>query len=85
MELDSSRRILNKYQISNFTKICPVGNTSSHVYGRIDRQTDANDWANSRSCQFLRKTRIEHNSNMKGIHVFCGIIKSNRNLFRVQK
>jgi hypothetical protein len=53
--LKFSRQILGKIQISNFVKIRPVGAELFHADrqkdGRIDRQRDGHDEANSRFSQ----------------------------------
>jgi len=52
MKLEFSRQIFEKHQIIYAMKICPAGAELFHEKGRLDRQTDRHDEANSRFPQF---------------------------------
>jgi hypothetical protein len=53
--LNFLERFSKNIQISNFTKIRPVGTELLHVDGQTDRQTDRHDEANSRFPQFCER------------------------------
>jgi len=55
MKLEFSRQIFEKPQIINVTKICPARAELFHENGRLDRQTDRHDEANSRFSQFYER------------------------------
>jgi hypothetical protein len=48
MQPEFSRKIFDNTQISNFMKICPLGNELFHADGQTDEQADRHDKANSR-------------------------------------